>query len=168
MPRSVPAWPASVCAELQLPRQSAASRSPIAATPTAPWPSRTASFVSLPAQPLQRAPEQPPRQRSHAMRTRGDKRRSVEALAWDAWCVYREVKHEKYVARRKHLEKVVKVGCWEGVFGRGERLAHLLFLSALAPRAHARRHAGSGLGRCLRGQACGQAGVRVGAEALSG
>ena len=52
------------------------------------------------------------------MRTRGDKRRSVEALAWDAWCVYREVKHEKYVARRKHLEKVVKVGwvgcVWEG------------------------------------------------------
>ena len=49
------------------------------------------------------------------MRTRGDKRRSVEALAWDAWCVYREVKHEKFVARRKELEKVVKVG------GVGER-----------------------------------------------
>ena len=48
------------------------------------------------------------------MRTRGDKRRSVEALAWDAWCVYREVKHEKYVARRKHLEKIVKVRCVGG------------------------------------------------------
>ena len=63
------------------------------------------------------------------MRTRGDKRRSVEAVAWDAWCVYREVKHEKYTARRKHLEKVVKVGGWggEGLFERDEWLlvAHL-------------------------------------------
>ena len=48
------------------------------------------------------------------MRTRGDKRRSVEALAWDAWCVYREVKHEKYVARRKEVEKIVKVRCVGG------------------------------------------------------
>ena len=49
------------------------------------------------------------------MRTRGDKRRSVEELASDAWIAYREWKHEKFVARRKELEKVVKVG------GVGER-----------------------------------------------
>ena len=49
------------------------------------------------------------------MRTRGDARRSVEELASDAWIAYREWKHEKYVARRKELEKVVKVG------GVGER-----------------------------------------------
>ena len=55
------------------------------------------------------------------MRTRGDKRRSVEELASDAWIAYREWKHEKFVARRKELEKIVKVGgvgerdaVWEG------------------------------------------------------
>ena len=44
------------------------------------------------------------------MRTRGDARRSVEELASDAWIAYREWKHEKFVARRKELEKIVKVG----------------------------------------------------------
>jgi hypothetical protein len=105
--------------------------------------------------------------RRRAMRTRGDKRRSVEALAWDAWCVYREVKHEKFVARRKELEKVVKVGgwgrgtlCWRD---EGSLVARLQrpFSTRVGMRAR-RQRAGE-----VVGWAGMRAGRRVGAEALS-
>ena len=99
------------------------------------------------------------------MRTRGDKRRSVEALAWDAWCVYREVKHEKYVARRKHLEKVVKVGWAGGVWEGRKARPSLVFVGPRTTRTRTQ----------ARGQRAGEvswgagmrAGRRVGAEALS-
>ena len=102
------------------------------------------------------------------MRTRGDKRRSVEALAWDAWCVYREVKHEKFVARRKELEKIVKVGwgVWGGtlcVRAEGSLVARLQrpFSTRVGMRAR-RQRAGE-----VVGWAGMRAGRRVGAEALS-